>query len=116
MDKEGGPSLKIESSSGLKDLGTSGDMVSTLQPVPAPNSSSRLALPGLTPASPVQKPPPSQYSMPPRSQPFPTGHCQKALFATGKAVVVVDWTCSNNPWVQSKVAPASDSGPEPSVE
>ncbi|KAF8530331.1 hypothetical protein BU17DRAFT_79032 [Hysterangium stoloniferum] len=42
------------------------------RPVPAPNSSSRLALPGLTPASP------------------------KALFATGKAVVVVDWTCGSS--------------------
>ncbi|KAF8523546.1 hypothetical protein BU17DRAFT_85905 [Hysterangium stoloniferum] len=157
---------------------------SSPRPVPAPNSSSRLALPGLTPASPVQNPPPSQSSMPPRSKPFPTGHCQKALFATGEAVVVVDWTCrssgpvpapnsssrlafpdltpaspvqkpppnlqrpvrshsppvvvsrhyllpgmrllwligyvevpgSNNPSVQSKVAPASDSGPEHSVE
>ncbi|KAF8504096.1 hypothetical protein BU17DRAFT_71660 [Hysterangium stoloniferum] len=67
-----------------------------LRPVPPPNSSSRLALPDLTPASPVQKPPPSQSSMPPRSQPFPTGRSQKALFATGKAVVVVDWTCGSS--------------------
>ncbi|KAF8504087.1 hypothetical protein BU17DRAFT_71653 [Hysterangium stoloniferum] len=124
---------------GIRNLGNSGDMASTLQsistlpafayiipypfsprPVPAPNSSSRLALPGLTPASPVQKPPPSQSSVPPHSQPFPTGRCQKALFATGKAVVVlighVEVVGSNNPSVQSKVAPASDSGPEPSVE
>ncbi|KAF8503913.1 hypothetical protein BU17DRAFT_71723 [Hysterangium stoloniferum] len=77
-------------------------------PVLAPNSSSRLASPGLTPAS--------QSSIPPRSQPFPTGHCQKAFFGTEEAVVVVDWTGSNNPSVQSKVAPASDSVPEPSVK
>ncbi|KAF8530357.1 hypothetical protein BU17DRAFT_60101 [Hysterangium stoloniferum] len=90
------------------------------RPVPAPNSSSRLPLPGLTPASPVQKPPPSQSSMPPRSQPFPTGRCQKALFATGRQLLWlighVEVPGSNNPSVQSKVAPASDSGPEPSVE
>ncbi|KAF8523550.1 hypothetical protein BU17DRAFT_63830 [Hysterangium stoloniferum] len=30
------------------------------------------------------------------SQPFPTGRCQKASFATGKAVVVVDWTCGSS--------------------
>ncbi|KAF8523548.1 hypothetical protein BU17DRAFT_85909 [Hysterangium stoloniferum] len=122
MDKEGGHSLKSRVI--LRNLGNSGDMASTLQPVPAPNSSSRLALPGLTPASPVQKPPPSQSSMPPRSQPFRTGRDQKALFATGKAVVVTPSfarlsfviTGSNNPSMQSKVAPASDSGPEPSVE
>ncbi|KAF8503915.1 hypothetical protein BU17DRAFT_71725 [Hysterangium stoloniferum] len=108
------------------------------RPVPAPNSSSRLALPGLTPASPVQKPPPSQSSMPPRSQPFPTGRSQKALIATGKAVVVVDWICGSSgsviddirhrrspafditgidePSVRSKVAAASDSGSETPVE
>ncbi|KAF8512534.1 hypothetical protein BU17DRAFT_96184 [Hysterangium stoloniferum] len=136
MDKEGGPSLKNRVI--LSPYAHSQPSAYTIpypfspRPVPAPNSSSRFVLPGLTPASPLQKPPPSQSSILPLSQPFPTGRCQKALFATGKAVVVVDWTygtsgCviddirhrrspSNNPLVQSKVAPASDSGPEPSVE
>ncbi|KAF8530315.1 hypothetical protein BU17DRAFT_60069 [Hysterangium stoloniferum] len=100
MDK-GGPSLKNRV---------------ILRPVPSPNSSSRLALPGLTPASPVQKPPPSQSSMPPRSQSFPTGRSQKALIATGKAVVVVDWICIDEPSVRSKVAATSDSGSETPVE
>ncbi|KAF8503910.1 hypothetical protein BU17DRAFT_71718 [Hysterangium stoloniferum] len=104
MDKEGGHSLKSRV---------------ILRPVPAPNNSARPVLRGLTPASPVQNPlPPNLQCRPVRS--LPTGRCQKALFATGKAVVAVDWTCrssgSNNPSVQSKVAPASDSRPEPSVE
>ncbi|KAF8497713.1 hypothetical protein BU17DRAFT_103193 [Hysterangium stoloniferum] len=124
---------------GLRDMGNSGDMASTssqyahFQPsaytipysfssrlVPATNSPSYLALPALTPASLLQKAPPSQSSMPPRSQPFPPGHCQKPLFATGKtpsfARLSFVITGINNPSVQSKVAPASDSGPEPSVE
>ncbi|KAF8530347.1 hypothetical protein BU17DRAFT_60095 [Hysterangium stoloniferum] len=50
------------------------------RPVPVPNSSSGPVLPGFTPASP----------------PFPTAHCQKALFATGKTVVAVDWTCGSS--------------------
>ncbi|KAF8530283.1 hypothetical protein BU17DRAFT_78946 [Hysterangium stoloniferum] len=94
------------------------------RPVPAPNSSSRLALPGLTPASPVQKPPPSQSSVRPhRSDSLPVV-VRRHYFATGKPVVATPSfarlsfviTGSNNPSVQSKVAPGSDSGPEPSVE
>ncbi|KAF8530348.1 hypothetical protein BU17DRAFT_79063 [Hysterangium stoloniferum] len=75
---------------------------------------------GLTPASPVQKPPPSPSSMFPRSQPFPPGRCQKALLLPGRwllwLISHVEVPGSNNPLVHSKVAPASDSGPEPSLE
>ncbi|KAF8530349.1 hypothetical protein BU17DRAFT_79065 [Hysterangium stoloniferum] len=126
MDEEGGPSLKnrviLSQYAHFQPSAYTIPYPFSPKPVPAPNSSSRLPLPGLTPASPVQKPPPSQSPMPPRSQPFPTGCRQKALFSTGKAVVVsfaglsFVITGSNNPSVQSKVAPASDSGPEPSVE
>ncbi|KAF8530339.1 hypothetical protein BU17DRAFT_60088 [Hysterangium stoloniferum] len=79
----------------------------------------------LTPAAPVRKAPPLPMFNTARSQPFPTGRCQKALFATrnsgAEAVVVVDWTdggsaCVDGPSLQSKVAAASDIGPEPSVE
>ncbi|KAF8530307.1 hypothetical protein BU17DRAFT_60061 [Hysterangium stoloniferum] len=43
---------------------------------------------------------------------IPSRSLSEGIIATGKAVVVVDWTCrssgSNNPSVQSKVAPDSD--------
>ncbi|KAF8530309.1 hypothetical protein BU17DRAFT_78992 [Hysterangium stoloniferum] len=70
------------------------------------------------------KAPLSQSSILPLSQPFPTGRCQKALFATGKAVVVTpsfarlsfDITGLDEPSVRSKVAAAIDSGSETPVE
>ncbi|KAF8530287.1 hypothetical protein BU17DRAFT_78950 [Hysterangium stoloniferum] len=94
------------------------------RPVPAPDSFSGPVLPRLTPPSPVRKPPPSQSSMLPRSQPFPPSRCQKAIFATREAVVVTPSFARrsfvipsiDDFSVQSKVAATSDSGPAPSVE
>ncbi|KAF8530318.1 hypothetical protein BU17DRAFT_79007 [Hysterangium stoloniferum] len=90
------------------------------RPVPAPNGSSRLALPGLTPASPVQAPPPSQSSMPPRSQHSLPVIVRRHYLLPGRWLLWlighVEVPDSNNPSVQSTVAPESDSGPEPSVE
>ncbi|KAF8530277.1 hypothetical protein BU17DRAFT_78932 [Hysterangium stoloniferum] len=120
---------------------------SVLPRFPTPSHSTSLTFniilhsPSLNSGLSYTKAPPSQYSKLPRSQRFPTGRPQNALFATGnsgsEAVVVVDWsygasgrvddnrhrrslsfviTGIDDPSVQSKVAAASDSGPEPSVK
>ncbi|KAF8530379.1 hypothetical protein BU17DRAFT_79116 [Hysterangium stoloniferum] len=90
------------------------------RPVPAPNSSSRLAFPGLTPGSPVQNPlPPNLPCRPVRSHSLPVIVRRHYLLPGRRLLWLighVEVPGSNNPSVQSKVAPASDSGPDPSVE
>ncbi|KAF8500005.1 hypothetical protein BU17DRAFT_72168 [Hysterangium stoloniferum] len=123
MDKEGGPSLKnrvIQDSGIWEESGNSGDMTSTLQPVPAPNSSLRPVLPGLTPASPVRKPPLSQYSILPLSQPFLPVVNRRHFLLPGRRLLWlighVEVPGVDEPSVRSKVAAASDSGSETPVE
>ncbi|KAF8530300.1 hypothetical protein BU17DRAFT_78981 [Hysterangium stoloniferum] len=68
----------------------------------------------------VQKPPPYQSSMPPhRSHSLPVVVRRHYLLPGSRLLRLighVEVPGSNNPLVHSKVAPASDSGPEPSVE
>ncbi|KAF8523553.1 hypothetical protein BU17DRAFT_85917 [Hysterangium stoloniferum] len=90
------------------------------RPVPAPNTSSGPVLPGFTPASPVRKPPPPNLQYCPfRSHSLPVIVRKHDLLPGRRLLRLighVEIPDSNNPSVQSKVAAASDSGPEPSVE
>ncbi|KAF8530355.1 hypothetical protein BU17DRAFT_60100 [Hysterangium stoloniferum] len=86
------------------------------RPVPAPNSSCIAWLN----SGPVQSPlPPNLQCRPVRSHSLPAVVRRHYLLPGRQLLWLighVEVPDSNNPSVQSKVAPASDSGPEPSVE